>query len=376
VNQFGKEHFGEELFRNAGLTDTSTLYLLTKDEKTELYKGWIPVIDEELCMNGPLVSVVLPCYNHEKYVARAIESIINQSYKNIELLVCDDCSSDNTPNIMKKYSKYFAKEFYFTENRRGRGWFLAEQASGKYIALAHSDDYWERDKLALQIAYLEKHGGVSLTWAEYVDDEGNIQEDAVFYKKNRSREEWLRHFWEKGNCLCNPSCVMEKDIFLKGHKHGQASKQLPDFFKWIDVVQENEINIIPFPLTKMGVHYSGKSINDSAPTKENVYRSLLEDGVNWLYVLEDMDDKLFIKAFKDKFRNSNACSREELMCERFFLMRDSNSIIRESSAIYYLSKYYVEMSDCLINSYGYKKDDFFTDELKKGFISATELGKQ
>lgn len=372
VNQYGKDYFGENLFRDAGLTNTSTLYVLTQNEGTDLYKGWIPVIDGELCVNGPLVSVILPCYNHEKYVARAIESIINQRYRNIELIVCDDGSTDETPSIMKRYSKFFAKEFYFKENLRSRVRFLAEQSTGKYIALAHSDDYWDKDKLALQIADLEKNEGISLTWADYVDDLGEIQESAIFYKKNRSREEWLRYFWEFGNCLCNPSSVMRRELFLKERKHGFSSKQLPDFFKWIDLVQENDINIIPLPLTKMGVHYSGEKdkINDSAPTQENMRRAYLEDGIHWMYVLEDMDDDLFIKAFGKYFKNIYARSKEELMCERFFLLRDSNSIARSSSAIYYLSRYYYLLFDCLINKYGYKKDDFFKDELEKSFMAS------
>ena len=371
VNQLGKGYFGEEVFGNAGLTDTSTLYVLTKDETVRLYKGWIPEIDEELCQNGPLVSVILPCYNHEKYVARAIESIINQSYKNIELIVCDDGSSDNTPSIMKKYSEYFAKAIYYPENIRIRDQVLAKEATGKYVALAHSDDYWEKDKLALQIAWLEKNGGVCLTWADYVDDYGNVQEDAIFYKRNRSSKEWLRYFWTNGNCLCNPSCVMEREVFIKSSTHGISSKQLPDYFKWIDIVQQYELHIVPLPLTKMGVHYDGKSVNDSAPTKDNSLRSLLEDGIHWLYVLEDMPDNVFVEAFEDMFVNRKARSKEELMCERYFMLRDSQSIVRANSALYYMARYFPMIQNCLKDKYGYKKTDFFIDEMKKGILSLT-----
>ena len=372
VNQLGYEYFGEKVFHNCGLTDTSILYVLTKSEKVKLVKGWTPKIDQNLCHNGPLVSVILPCYNHEKYVARAIESIINQSYKKIELIVCDDGSSDNTPIVMKKYSEYFAKEYYFNENLRGREIFLSEQATGKYIAFAHSDDYWEKDKLALQVEYLEKNDGICLTWAEYVDDDGKIQENSIFYKKNRSKEDWIRYFWQYGNCLCNPSSMMRKELFMRKQRYGFASKQLPDYFKWIDLVQHNDIYIIPLPLTKMGIHYSGENINDSAPTRENNLRAMLEDGIHWMYVLEDMDDELFIKVFSEYFRKSDAKTKEELMCEKFFLMRDSSSVARANSAIYYMAKNYSKIQECLRDEYGYQKADFFNDEVQKGFLSLIE----
>ena len=370
IHRLGKDYFGDEVFDACGLTDTGTLYVLTKKEEVNLYKGWIPAVDKNLCENGPLVSVILPAYNHEKYVARAIESVINQSYKNIEILVADDGSSDRTPEVMKQYSKYFAKEYYFEENIRGRAVFLANQASGKYIALIHSDDYWEPDKIALQVKELEEKGGISLTWAYYITEEGETIENATFIKRNRGRIDWLRYLWDKGNCFCNPSSVMLKELFLRPRTHGESAKQLPYYFKWIDFLKDNDIHIVPFPLTKMGVHYSGNNVNDSAPTRENRYREMLEDGIHWMSVLDDMDDSLFISIFGDVFRNKNADSKEELMCEKYFLMLDSGKIGRENAAIGYMALVYPKVKNCLRDKYGYTKSDFVKDEVNKGFISA------
>lgn len=370
VHQLGKDYFGEEVFRKCGLIDTSTLYVLTKQESIVLNKGWIPIADKEICENGPLVSVILPTYNHEKYVARAIESVINQSYKNIEILVADDGSTDKTPEIVKLYSKHFTKEFYFNENARGRAYYLATQASGKYIALMHSDDYWAPDKIAIQVEELERRGGISLTWANYVSDDGEIVEDATFIQNNRSRLEWLRYLWENGNCFCNPSSVMPKDLYLRKQKHGEAAKQLPDYFKWIDYLSDTDIHIVPYPLTMMGMHYADKNANDSAPTRVNRYRHILEDGIHWMAVLDDMDDELFISVFKTFFRYKNASSTEELMCEKFFLMRDSGKVSRESAAINYLAIKFPMLEECLKEKYKYTKRNLFEDEVNKGFIAA------
>ncbi|MCR4895661.1 MAG: glycosyltransferase [Lachnospiraceae bacterium] len=368
VHQLGKEYFGETVFEQCGLADTSILYVLSKDENVDLHKGWIPVIDQDLCQNGPLVSVLLPTYNHEKYVERAIESVLNQSYKNLEILVADDGSTDRTPEICRKYSKYFAKEYYFEENLRGRAEFLATQATGKYVALMHSDDVWDKDKIAIQVKELEEKGGISLTWALCINDDGEIEKISGFVQKNRSRDEWLQFFWEYGNCICNPSLVMPRELFMKRQKHGWSCKQLPDYFKWIDYVQETELHIVQYPLTQMGIHYSGYNANDSAPTVENKYRHLLEDGIHWMTVLQDMEDDIFLSAFGKYFRKQDASTKEELMCEKYFLMLDSDYVARQGAAINYMSINFLQLRDCLKEKYNYLRNDFYADEVKKGFI--------
>ncbi len=369
VHQLTKDYFGNETFEDCGLIETSTLYVLTKNDNVVLEKGWTPDVDENLCENGPLVSVILPTYNHENYVARAVESVINQSYKNIEILVADDGSTDRTVDVLRKYSGYFSKEYYFDNNQRGRAMFLARQATGKYIALMHSDDYWEPDKIAIQVKELEEKGGISLTWANYITDDGELIEDATFIEKNRSRIEWLRYLWDNGNCFCNPSCVMSRELYLNAQKHGESSKQLPDYFKWIDFLQYTDINIVQHPLTKMGIHYNGKNANDSAPTKENRYRHVLEDGIHWMSVLNDMKDDLFISVFGDCFKGKDANSEEELMCEKYFLMIDSGKIGRENAAINYMAVNYTILKDCLREKYNYTKNNFVEDEINKGFLA-------
>lgn len=368
LTELGIEYFGQEDFEKSGLACSSLLTVLTKTKLEDFYKGFRPVINKDLIENGPLVSVIMPAYNHEKYVRRAIESVINQSYKNIEFIVCDDASTDKTPEIMKEYSKYYKKEFYFTENLRGRIPFLAKEASGKYIALMHSDDVWDKDKLAIQIDYLEKNGGISLTWAYYLRDDGETTGDAVFFEKNRSRTQWLKYLWENSNCFCNPSSVMKREIFLEEQKHGLACRQLPDFFKWVDYLCKYDLHLICLPLTYLGVHYTGDNKNESAPTDDNIYRTSVEEGFVWMQVLEDMEDTLFAAAFKDLFRRKEATSREELICERYFLLLDSNKTARQTSAIFYMHRHYSEIIDCLKEKYNYIKADFMQDELKKGFM--------
>ncbi len=345
--------------------DSLQMDIFSLNEKTTPDLKWEYKVNENLCENGPLVSVVLSCYNHEKYVARSIESVIHQSYKNIEFLVADDASLDNTPSIMKRYSQYFTKAWYFNENGGGRTVFLAEQSTGKYIAILHSDDYWEKDKLALQVDYLEKHEkcGACLTWSKMLLDSGEEYAGLMFIQPNRSSAEWLRFFWENGNALCNPSSVTRRDLYFWGQKHGKSCRQFPDLFKWIDTVQNWDIHIITKILTWMSWHPAGSNANTSAPSSENSLRLMVEEGINWPWVLRDMDDSLFVEAFGEKFRNEYASTREELLCEKIFLMISSTNPYMKICGLSIYADQYMELRECLENTYHYFRKDYDKDKL-------------
>lgn len=198
----GKEYFGEKFFAQCGLPDTGTLYVLTKSQEVSANMAEEVVIDERLCREGPLVSVVMSCYNHGAFVADTIESVIGQSYKNIEFLVADDGSSDDSARVMQRYSEHFAEEHYFTDNAGERFSFLWERAHGKYIAIINSDDVWEKDKLYLQVKYMEEHRdcGVCFTWAKYADENLAELEDDMFVQKPK-RQRMGEVFLAEWECI-------------------------------------------------------------------------------------------------------------------------------------------------------------------------------
>lgn len=114
--------------------------------------------------NLPLVSVVVPCYNHEKYVKETIESIINQTYKNIELIVIDDGSKDNSVEIIKEMIPACEKRFTRFEfrNRPNKGLCSTlnealEWCEGEYFSAIASDDIIRTYKTEEQVKYLEKN---------------------------------------------------------------------------------------------------------------------------------------------------------------------------------------------------------------------------
>lgn len=105
----------------------------------------------------PLVTVSMPAFNSERYIAEAIESILAQTYQNFELIIVDDGSTDRTREIIESYTDPRIIKVYSDQNRglittRNR---IAQLAKGKYLALLDADDQAYPDRLALQVAFLE-----------------------------------------------------------------------------------------------------------------------------------------------------------------------------------------------------------------------------
>lgn len=102
----------------------------------------------------------MPSYNSSKYIAKSIDSIINQSYRNWELLITDDCSTDDTCNIVRKYSEVDKRiKLFVLEQNRGAG--IArnnsiKEAKGRFIAFCDSDDRWKPDKLEIQLKFMSE----------------------------------------------------------------------------------------------------------------------------------------------------------------------------------------------------------------------------
>ena len=119
----------------------------------------------------PLVSVIMPVYNAEQFLDRAIQSILNQTYDKWELLLIDDCSTDNSLKLINKYSD---PRIRLLVNETNRGIAQAsnrgiEESKGKYIALLDDDDEAIINRLELQVEYMEEHSDVAILGGRSID---------------------------------------------------------------------------------------------------------------------------------------------------------------------------------------------------------------
>lgn len=124
-----------------------------------------------------LISIITPTYNCGRFIGETIESVLQQSYKNWEMIIVDDCSKDNTEDIVKIYADNDKRIRYFKlENNSGAAIARTRAmnlAKGIYMAFLDSDDLWNPDKLEKQLGYMKKNG-YAFTCTSYlqIDEDG------------------------------------------------------------------------------------------------------------------------------------------------------------------------------------------------------------
>ena len=223
----------------------------------------------------PKVTVLLTSYNHEEFIADSIESILNQTYTDFELYIVDDCSMDNSWEVIQKYNDpriiaiHHEKNMFGCSNRE-----FYKNFKGQYFAMAHCDDLWELDKLEKQVKYLDEHpeAGACFSWVRLIDDYGNNYDNPdhpyskVFLEENMNRFEWLNHFFYNGNRLCHPSSLIRLNIQMNENLFPGGLGALPDFYRWIKLCLKHEIYVYPERLTKFRIHVDESNMSGQTPT--------------------------------------------------------------------------------------------------------------
>jgi glycosyltransferase involved in cell wall biosynthesis len=143
------------------------------------------------------VSVIMPTFNSEKYISKSIESILAQTYNDIELLITDDVSSDATIDIVSSYSKIDKRVKLFTLKKNSgsavtRNYSILN-ASGRYIAFCDSDDQWKVDKLFKQIKFMSENNAPFSYTSYDVINEQDVKIGEVIAKPHLSYSDMLKN---------------------------------------------------------------------------------------------------------------------------------------------------------------------------------------
>ena len=145
---------------------------------------------------NPLVSIIMNCHNGEKYLKESLNSIVNQTYKNWELIFFDNNSNDNSKKILSSYEndqriKYFKSiEFLKLYDARNKA---IEQAKGEYITFIDTDDLWINDKLEKQITFIENNN-FEIIYSNYNVRYENKNIEILKYKKQLPSGEVMKDF--------------------------------------------------------------------------------------------------------------------------------------------------------------------------------------
>ena len=232
-------------------------------------------------MAQPLVSVVIPSYQHVAYVQRAVESVLAQTVQDIEVIVVDDASIDGTPDVVERIRDRRLRLVRLTQNRREHARNLGlSLASGRYVAFQNSDDEWLPTKLARQLEVLEAREdiGVCFTEVALMDAKGQPAQGTWAHgifadgATPRSANEWLSRLFF-GNSFCIVSSMARRHLVEQVGRFRASLVQLSDLDLWIRLLSLSELFIVAEPLTLMRIDGAR---NLSAPTRPVITRSAFE----------------------------------------------------------------------------------------------------
>ena len=234
--------------------------------------------------NMARISVILTSFNHESFLAESIDSILSQTYTDYELFIVDDCSTDNSWEIIQSYHDPRIHAIRHKTNWGAGGIedVVKHYATGEFIAIAHSDDKWAPQKLEKQLAYLEAAPTYTacFTLVTLIDENGEpIADESHFYGKafnqpNRTRFAWLRTAFYDGCKLCHPTLLIRREAYATYGVFTKGLHSIPDFCQWIRLCLHADIFILQERLAYFRIRNNG--INTSGDNALNHYRSNTE----------------------------------------------------------------------------------------------------
>ncbi|CAN5455877.1 N/A [soil metagenome] len=268
----------------------------------------------------PAVSVIMAAYNHHSFVARAVSTVLDQTFGDLELIVVDDGSSDATPDIVASIKDARVKLIRLATNRAAHPRNLAlTHARGRYIAFQNSDDEWRPTKLAMQVGAMEKdsHLSVCFTAVTLIDETGQpaaeTWADSLFTNEERSQALWLRRFFDQGNCLPLPSAMARRAQLTAIGGFRASLVQLGDFDLWVQLAARGRFRLLPEALTGLRIV---ANTNLSAPNPASKRRSQFEHSIVMERYLEKPLLDMFGQVFGDVSKAKSAGARKVALAQR------------------------------------------------------------
>lgn len=184
-----------------------------------------------------LVSVIMPTYNCGRFIAKSIDSVIAQTVTDWEICIVDDCSTDNTVEVLQPYLDRYPNIRYTRLEKNG-GPAVARtealrMATGKYVAFLDSDDLWVPEKLEKQIAFMEENGILfSCTAFRHIDEEGNLQDVVRIPPQKMDYNKMLY----MSNPTGNLTMMYNREVL--GDYEVHPIKKRNDFALWLQVLRD------------------------------------------------------------------------------------------------------------------------------------------
>lgn len=219
-------------------------------------------------MKGKLVSICIPTYNSAKYIDLTLESLINQTYQNIEIIVGDNASTDNTKEKVEKYQQKDNRIIYY-KNEKNLGYSgncnkLISLSKGEYVAIYHSDDIYDKTIIEKEIKYLEKNSKLAgvFTLAKLIDkDNKKLSVKGKFIKSQSKNlniiglDEFIKNILKKGgNLFVCPTSMIRKNIYEEIGGYNTSLKYIEDQDMWLRILIKYSMGILNEKLINYRIH--------------------------------------------------------------------------------------------------------------------------
>ncbi|MGF1496384.1 MAG: glycosyltransferase family 2 protein [Elainellaceae cyanobacterium] len=209
----------------------------------------------------PKVSVVIPAYNAMPYLPQTVDSVLQQSFTDFEVLIVDDGSSDNTANWVAQITDPRVR--LICQSNQGAGAARntgVKNAQGDYIAFLDADDFWEPTKLAKQVQRLDQQPKVGLvhTWITLANPDGSLSDRTM-------QTNGEGHIWNQvvvyNPLKCGSTAMVRRQCFEELGYFDQSLKYSEDWDMWIRIARKYAFSVIHEPLTNYRIHPFNKSKN-------------------------------------------------------------------------------------------------------------------
>jgi glycosyltransferase involved in cell wall biosynthesis len=225
----------------------------------------------------PQISVIIPTYNRESFIARAIESVLTQTYKDYEIIVVDDGSTDKTKDKVSQYGdrvRYMYQQNLGPSAGRNLG---IRNAKGKYVAFCDSDDRFLPEKLEKQMDYILKHPDCPFlyTWYNQVNHNGEI--DQIRQPTHCKNREHLQYgLFTRKFTIRTSTVLVEKSCFDKAGLFNERFWYSQDWDMWLRLAAFYKGACLKEPLTEYWLHGENRSSHRNRVNHPEIRESILE----------------------------------------------------------------------------------------------------
>lgn len=213
----------------------------------------------------PVVSVIIPTYNCEAYIAETVDSVLGQTFGNLEIIVIDDGSTDRTREIVASYGplvRLITQANSGVCAARNRG---IREAAGRYLCLMDHDDYWFADKLALQVQEMERQPQVGLVYSTFVfwypDAEGRFPDPGSYRTVpepsgvDEAFSGWIYHLLLLDCWVLTSSALIRAEVFEKCGGFDESLPYSEDWDLWLRISREYPFAKLKKTLTLYRQHF-------------------------------------------------------------------------------------------------------------------------